>query len=67
MSNTETKLRGINLQVTPEANEQIKRFKRIANYVKDFSERKTFYTNKMIELFSQLSDEQIIELIKKIK
>lgn len=64
MSNTEMKLRGINLQVTPEANEQIKRFKRIANYVKDYSERKTFYVNKMLESFEELSDEQIIELLK---
>ena len=58
------KSKGITLKLSSEANEQIKRFKRIANYVKDFSERKTFYTNKMIELFSQLSDEQIIELLK---
>ena len=38
--------------------------KKIANYIKGYNERKPFYTNKMIELFSQLSDEQIIELLK---
>ena len=52
------------MKLSEQSNEEIKRFKKIANYVKGYSERKPFYTNKMIELFSQLSDEQIIELLK---
>jgi len=64
MKDTETKSRGINMRLSEQSNEEIKRFKKIANYVKGYSERKPFYANKMIELFDQLSDEQIIELLK---
>jgi hypothetical protein len=64
MKDTETKSRGINMRLSEQSNEEIKRFKKIANYIKGYNERKPFYTNKMIELFSQLSDEQIIELLK---
>jgi hypothetical protein len=64
MKETETKSRGINMRLSEQSNEEIKRFKKIANYIKGYNERKPFYTNKMIELFSQLSDEQIIELLK---
>jgi hypothetical protein len=64
MKDTETKSKGINMRLSEQSNEEIKRFKKIANYIKGYNERKPFYTNKMIELFSQLSDEQIIELLK---
>jgi hypothetical protein len=64
MKDTETKSRGINMRLSEQSNEEIKRFKKIANYIKGYNERKPFYTNKMIELFAQLSDEQIIELLK---
>ena len=64
MKDTETKSRGINMCLSEQSNEEIKRFKKIANYIKGYNERKPFYTNKMIELFAQLSDEQIIELLK---
>ena len=64
MKDTETKSRGINMRLSEQSNEEIKRFKKIANYIKGYNERKPFYTNKMIELFSQLSDEQIINLLK---
>ncbi len=64
MKDTETKSKGINMRLSEQSNEEIKRFKKIANYIKGYNERKPFYTNKMIELFAQLSDEQIIELLK---
>ena len=64
MKDTETKSKGINMRLSEQSNEEIKRFKKIANYIKGYNERKPFYTNKMIELFSQLSDEQIINLLK---
>jgi hypothetical protein len=64
MKDLETKFKGITMKLSEQSNEEIKRFKKIANYVKGYSERKPFYTNKMIELFAQLSDEQIIELLK---
>jgi len=64
MKDTETKSKGINMRLSEQSNEEIKRFKKIANYIKGYNERKPFYANKMIELFSQLSDEQIIELLK---
>jgi hypothetical protein len=64
MKDTETKSKGINFKLSPESNEQIKRFKRIANFVKDYSEQKPFYVNKMLEGYEKLSDEQIIELLK---
>lgn len=56
--------KGINFKITPEANEQIKRFKKIANYVKDYSEQKPFYVNKMLESFEHFSDEEIIKILK---
>ena len=64
MKDTEAKSKGINMRLSEQSNEEIKRFKKIANYIKGYNERKPFYTNKMIELFAQLSDEQIIELLK---
>ncbi len=64
MKDTETKSKGINMRLSEQSNEEIKRFKKIANYIKGYNERKPFYTNKMIELFAQLNDEQIIELLK---
>jgi hypothetical protein len=64
MRDIETKSKGITMKLSEQSNEEIKRFKKIANYIKGYNERKPFYTNKMIELFSQLSDEQIIELLK---
>ena len=64
MKDTEAKSKGINMCLSEQSNEEIKRFKKIANYIKGYNERKPFYTNKMIELFAQLSDEQIIELLK---
>ena len=56
--------KGITFKLTPEANEQIKRFKKIANYVKDYSEQKPFYVNKMLESFQHFSDEEIIQILK---
>jgi hypothetical protein len=56
--------KGITFKLTPEANEQIKRFKKIANYVKDYSEQKPFYVNKMLEMVEHLSDEEIIQILK---
>ena len=64
MRDLETNCKGITMKLSEQSNEEIKRFKKIANYIKGYNERKPFYTNKMIELFSQLSDEQIIELLK---
>ena len=64
MRDLETKFKGITMKLSEQSNEEIKRFKKIANYIKGYNERKPFYTNKMIELFNQLSDEQIIELLK---
>ena len=64
MRDLETKFKGITMKLSEQSNEEIKRFKKIANYIKGYNERKPFYTNKMIELFAQLSDEQIIELLK---
>lgn len=64
MRDIETRSKGITMKLSEQSNEEIKRFKKIANYIKGYNERKPFYTNKMIELFSQLSDEQIIELLK---
>ncbi len=65
MRDIETKSNGITMKLSEQSNEEIKRFKKIANYIKGYNERKPFYTNKMIELFSQLSDEQIIQMLKK--
>ncbi len=65
MRDIETKSKGITMKLSEQSNEEIKRFKKIANYIKGYNERKPFYTNKMIELFSQLSDEQIIQMLKK--
>ena len=65
MKDTETKSRGINMRLSEQSNEEIKRFKKIANYIKGYNERKTFYANKMLELFSNLSDEEIIQMLKK--
>lgn len=64
MRDIETKSKGITMKLSEQSNEEVKRFKKIANYIKGYNERKPFYTNKMIELFAQLSDEQIIELLK---
>jgi hypothetical protein len=64
MRDTNTNCKGITLKLTLEANNQVLRFKRISNFIKGYNERKPFYTNKIIELFAQLSDEQIIELLK---
>ena len=52
MKDLETKFKGITMKLSEQSNEEIKRFKKIANYVKGFSDRKPFYVNKMIELFS---------------
>jgi len=64
MRDLETRSKGITMKLSEQSNEEIKRFKKIANYIKGYNERKPFYTNEMIELFAQLSDEQIIELLK---
>jgi len=65
MRDIETKSKGITMKLSEQSNEEIKRFKKIANYIKGFSDRKPFYVNKMLELFSNLSDEEIIQILKK--
>lgn len=65
MRDTNTNCKGITMKLSEQSNEEIKRFKKIANYVKGFSDRKPFYVNKMLELFSNLSDEEIIQMLKK--
>ena len=65
MRDIETKSKGITMKLSEQSNEEIKRFKKIANYIKGFSDRKPFYVNKMLELFSNLSDEEIIQMLKK--
>jgi len=64
MTDTKSIFRGITMKLTPEANEQIKRFKKIANFIKDYSEQKPFYVNKMLESFQHFSDEEIIQILK---
>lgn len=48
-----------------DANEEIRRFRRIADYVKDFGEVKSFYVTQMVKLFEKLTDKEIEDLIKK--
>jgi len=48
-----------------EANEEIRRFRIICDYIKGYKDVKSFYVTEMVKLFDKLTDKEIEDLIKK--